>query len=262
MNKLAGILGIIFILFLAPAVAVGSSSQYVPPFSSQIAAPSYTSTGQNFALYVNNSAGFTNYSVTVYMSGENLTGASPLSSYHDFKASNPDFIVNVTAPLASQTIYFLIVSTADYGSSHVVKKSSYQISVITPIILRAEVTNQGTQPIYNLSLSFTLSDSTGIVYQGSKTVSKILPGQTVSVNLTYTSNLFKDGEYSLNVSSQNSTVRINGQGSSSISNFYYGQPPNYNWIFYIAAGVVIFMIFFALSAGRRPTAASRPKWKK
>ena len=262
MNKLAGIIGIIFILFLAPAVAVGSSSQYVPPFSSQIAAPSFTSTGQNFTLYVNNSAGFTNYSVTVYMSGENLTGASPLSSYHNFKTSNPDFVVNVTAPQAAQTIYFLIVSAADYGSSRVVKKDSYQISVITPIILHAEVKNQGTLPIYNLSLNFTLSDSSGIIYQGHKTVSKILPGQTVSVSLTYTNNQLKNGEYSLNVSSHNPLVKINGQTSSSTSNFYYGQPPNYNWIFYVAAGVVIFMVFFALSAGRRPTAASRPKWKK
>ena len=45
------------------------------------------------------------------------------------------------------------------------------------------------------------------------------------------------------------------------STFYYGTPPNYTWIYYIAAVVVAFMIFLAVSAGRRSIPKS-PKWKK
>lgn len=242
------------------ATGLASAYSYVPPFHQAVSIPSYSFTNESMVLYVNDTYGFSNYTLTIYAGGNNVTGMSPIGSFHTFQATNPDFKVNFTAPEQAQTVYFTIISVANYGASNVSSKANYQLKIISPLVFHAEVTNKGTNPIHNLTLDFYLDGATLPI--GDVVIPTLLPNQVVVANLTYPFQSMGSGEHTLKVTTQSPLVSINGNTGSSTSNFYYGTPPNYTWIYYIAAIVVVFMIFMALSSGRRPPAGSRPpKWR-
>ena len=83
---LIGMLALLLLTSYA-AVCTASAYSYVPPFNQSISASGYSFVGQNFTVYVNDTNGFANYSVTAYVAGNNLTGLSPASSIHNFQAS-------------------------------------------------------------------------------------------------------------------------------------------------------------------------------
>ncbi len=252
----------IFVLALLAIFVIGlagtSSATYIPPFSASVSLPSYATTGQNLTFYVNDSLGFNNYTVTVYISGENLTGASPSSSYHNFQKSNPDFSISLKMPSAPQTIYVTVVSGANYSSHYVHTSFSSSINVIPPIVFYATVTDTGSVAIHNLTVDFTVDGQ----FVGSAVASYVPPGGSYTVNFTYVNPYLTDGEHTLTVSVNNPAVSIDGSSGTYTTHFYYGSPPNYDWIYYVAAIVVAFMIFLALTAGRRSNVPNRPKWRK
>lgn len=262
--KRTAIMAVISLLFISTIASVGVSSAYtyVPPFSQTVSMPSYAFGGQNFTIYVNESFGFSNYTLTVYIGGDNLTGLSPQSSQHFFQASNPDFKLNVTSPVSPQSLYVRVVAAAQFASANVTSKTSYTVSVVSPIVFHAVVVNKGVSTVHNLTIDFYLDNSQ--FPAGNVTVATLLPNQQVVVNFTYPRESLPQGEHTLTVSSSSSFVQVNGQSGTYTSNFYYGTPPNYNWIFYVAIVVVIVMGFLALSAGRRPSggAARPPKWRR
>lgn len=257
------ILAIISILFLSSIASVGVSSaySYVPPFSQVISAPSFSFEGQNFTVYANETFGFTNYTLTAYIGGENLTGMSPQSTIHTFHPTNPDFSFNVTPPSLSQKLYIRVVAAAQYGPSNVTSTSTYQVTIVTPVVFHAQVLNKGVSTVHNLTIDFYLDNSQFPV--GNVTVATLSPNQQVIVNFTYPFESLTRGEHTLTVSAQSSLIQINGNTGTSTSHFYYGTPPNYNWIYYVAIIVIAVMAFLAFSAGRRPAAGMRPpKWRK
>lgn len=254
------------LLLLTSYAAVGTASaySYVPPFNQSISASGYSFVGQNFTVYVNDTNGFANYSVTAYVAGNNLTGLSPTSSIHNFQASNPDFKFSVTSPSTSQTLYITIISAAQSGSTAVKSSQTIQVTIVDPIVFHAVVKNTGVSTVKNLTVNFYLDNSGSPI--GNVTVKSIAPNQAVSVNFTYPLDPVKylgNGEHTLKVTTGSQLISINGNIGSSTTTFYYGTPPNYNWIFYVAAIVVVFMVFLALSSGRKTTPGMRaPKWRK
>lgn len=259
-------MGILALLVLSSFATVGTASaySYVQPFNESVAAPTFSFVGQNFTVYVNDSYGFTNYTMTAYIAGENLTGLSPTSAIQNAQASNPDFKFDIKSPLSSQTLYITITSAAQYGSEHVKSSQTYQVTVVDPIVFHAVIVNTGITTVKNLTVNFYLDNSPNPI--GNVTVNSIAPNQAVNVNYTYPLDPVKylgTGEHTLKVSASSSLININGSPGASATSFYYGTPPNYNWIFYVAAIVVIFMIFLALSSGRKPVPGMRtPKWRK
>lgn len=250
----------IIAIFIVPMIAgVAAAQNQVPVYTTNVQVPYNVYDGQIFYVYVNNTAGFTNYSVSIYFSGENLTGFTPTDTYNDFQASNGNFIARLSAPDTAQKLVMTIVTFAQYGSTQVTSKNTYVINVVNPIILHASITNTKAVPIYNTTVNFYVDN----VYEGNKTISEIAPGQTIMLNYTWVNPYLSKGEHTLKVQVANSFLTVNGQQSVAASNFYYGSVPNYNWIFYIVGAVAIFMIFMVLSAGRRPRAGMRqPKWRK
>lgn len=262
--KKAALITIISILFLSTFASVGVSSAYtyVPPFSQTAALPSYSFAGQNLTVYVNESFGFSNYTLTAYIGGENLSGLSPQSTTHLFQASNPDFKMNITAPSQDGSLYLRVIAAAQYGNSNVTSVSTYTINIVTPVVFHAVIANKGLSTINNLTVNFYLDNAQ--FPSGNVTIPTIAPNQQVVVNFTYPHESLPPGEHTLTVSTTSSSVQINGATGASTSNFYYGTPPNYNWIYYVAIVVVIVMGFLAFSAGRKPSAGSirPPKWRK
>ncbi|WP_171823320.1 hypothetical protein [Thermogymnomonas acidicola] len=58
-------------------------------------------------------------------------------------------------------------------------------------------------------------------------------------------------------------MKVDGSTDYATSTFYYGQPPNYDWIYYVVAVVAVVMIVVATSRRRPPqTPGGRPKWKR
>lgn len=258
--------GLLALLVLSSFAAAGTASaySYVQPFNQAVSTPSYSFVGQNFTVYINDTNGFTNYTMTAYVGGENLTGLSPTTSVHQFQATNPDFAMNIKSPAISQTIYITIVSAAQYGATSVKTSQTFQVTVVNPIVFHAVMLNTGVSTVRNLTVNFYLDNSNNPI--GNVTVKSIAPNQAVNVNFTYPLDPAKylgNGEHTLTVSASSPLIDINGVPGSSTTHFYYGTPPNYNWIFYIAAIVVVFMVFLALSSGRKTSPGMRtPKWRK
>ncbi len=263
---LMGIIALFVVSSFATVGTASANSTYIPPFSNYVtvSAPTYSFVGQNFTVNVDNPLGFTNYTMTAYISGSNLTGLSPTSTVHNFQASNPIFSFNVKSPINQQTLYITITTAAQYGGSYVKSTQTIQVTVIDPIVFHAVVLNTGVTTVKNLTVNFYLDSSPNPV--GNVTVKSVAPNQAVSVNFTYPLDPAKylgSGEHTLKVTTNNPLVSINGNQGPLTTNFYYGTPPNYNWIYYVAVIVVVFMIFLALSAGRKPVPGMRaPKWRK
>ena len=257
-RKLA-IYSLIAIVMLPMIAGLSAAHTANSGYSTNVQVPFNVYDGQIFNVYMNSTAGYTNYSVSVYFSGNNLTGFTPTNTFHDFNAKSGDFTVSVTAPSVSQKLLITVVTTAQHGSSTVYSRNTYTVNVVNPITLHASITNTKTVPIYNTTVNFYVDNT----YEGNETISEIGSGQTIMVNYTWVNPNLPKGEHTLQVQVNNQFLTVNGQQSVSTSRFYYGSVPNYNWIFYIVAVVAIFMIFMVLSAGRKPRAGMRqPKWRK
>lgn len=259
--KRALILGLVLLLFSSGAMAgMASASTSGSVYNSQVQVPYYVYTGQSFGMYINSTYGFTNYTVSVYFSGDNLTGFSPTSTYHNFSTSNPDFSFKVTAPNATQQMTFVVRTSATSPSGATVTSSStYTVNVIHPIILHAAVTNKNSVPLYNVTVNFYVDNS----FVASRTIASLGAGQSTLLNYTWLNPYLSKGEHTLEVQVNNTLISVNNGGSSVSSHFYYGNPPNYNWIYYIVAVVAVFMLVMAMGAGRRPRVGERkPKWRK
>lgn len=259
--KRAIILGLVLVLFSSGSLAaVASASTSGSVYNSQVQVPYYVYSEQSFSMYINNTYGFSNYTVTVYFSGENLTGFTPTNTYHNFSTSNPDFSFKLTAPNSTQQMQFTVRTSAVSSTGATVTSSStYTVNVIHPIFLHAAVTNKNSVPLYNVTVNFYVDNG----YVASKTISELNASQSTLVNYTWLNPYLSKGEHTLEVQVNNTLISVNNGGSSVSSHFYYGNPPNYNWIFYIVAVVAVFMLVMAMGAGRRPRVGERkPKWKK
>src|SRR5579875_1276432 len=248
------ILTLLALVFMAFAALPASSAS--GGFNEDISAPSYVGAGQNFTITVNESKGYSNYTVVAYFGGENLSGFSQTSSYYNFLGNKTSVKITSTAPSAPGTIYVTIVSSADFQGFPVRTTQTVSIEVVQPLVFRVSVSNSDTVAVKNLTVNFYLNS----IYIGNKTVAEVSPGSTTSVNFTYVSPSIKPGEYKLTVNVSNPFVSINGNGGSYTTTFYYGNPPNYNWIYYVAGVVVVVMIFIALAGGRRTSGTPPPKW--
>lgn len=253
------VLTIIALMATSGVMASVASASSSTPYNTQVQVPYYVYGGESFHMYVNNTYGFTNYTVTVYFAGSNLTGFSPTNTYHNFSASNPDFVIPIKAPTQNQQLTFLVKTTADSPTGQAKTSSTYVVNVIQPVHLYASVKNTDSAAIYNVTVNFYVDNN----YVASKTITRLGSGQTEMVNYTWVAPLLSKGEHTLTAQVNNTLLSINGGGNSATSHFYYGNPPNYNWIYYIVAVVAVFMLVMAMGAGRRPRVGERkPKWKK
>ncbi len=224
-------------------------------FNVSVSHPSNVYKTERFQIFFNESAGFTNYTATVYVASEYDIGLTTGGNSHGISKSG-FFEFNITAPdAANQSIYVTIYATATYGSVIVSKTINFAIPVYEPITLNAYITNTESTTYSNMSVQFILNGaliSTKVISLG--------PGQSRDITVTESSSLLNNGVNTLQVKIVNGTL-FTGVKSSYVSTFYYGSPPNYDWIYYIAGGVVVFMAFLVLASGKRKTATGQPKWR-
>ncbi len=244
-------LGILFIMMPIAATISDAGTAYPSFFTSTI---SYGTvyTGENFSIYVNSTYGFNNYSAVLIFSGMNLSGMAPGTTVLSLNQSNPDIVFNITAPANPGTISILVLTTAR-GSTVMQYRTTVEFTVVSPIKMQATITNPTQFYMYNVTVTFALNGNNVSRF----VIQKLAPysTQTVSINSSAVS-LINKGDNTISVYASTPGAIVSGD-----STFYYGTPPNYTWIYYIAVVVVAFMIFLAVSAGRRSIPKS-PKWKK
>jgi len=244
-------IGIMFILLPLSATISDAGNVYPSIFTSTV---SYGTvyTNENFSIYVNSTYGFNNYTAVLVFSGLNLSGMAPGTTVLSDNQRNPDLVFNITAPSNPGTLSILVMTSA-HGSSLMQYRTTVQLTVVNPIKMQATVSNPTQYYMYNVTVTFAINGNN---------VSKIvIPSlapystQVVSIQSSAVS-LLNKGDNTISVYASTPGALVSGD-----STFYYGTPPNYTWIYYIAAVVVAFMIFLAVSAGRRSIPKS-PKWKK
>ncbi|MEM0154994.1 MAG: hypothetical protein QW597_00085 [Thermoplasmataceae archaeon] len=248
---------IMALLVTLPAFALISSASSPVIDVVNVEYPQNVYVGQTFTVYVNNSAGFTNYSTVIYFAGDNLTGFSPTNTFENFGGTNFDASVNVTAPLQAQTIYMFVRTSAMYGHQYENFSQTFEVNVYNTVSLSAVVSNSNAFAVSNVTVTFDLN---GNVY-GTKTVN-LQPSSSQVVSVKLFNYILSDGKYTLTVTVNNPMIKVNGNTGTSSTTFFVGTPANYNWIYYIAIGVFIFMAFVVFASGRRPNRPSRPKWRR
>ncbi|CAC12261.1 hypothetical protein [Thermoplasma acidophilum] len=246
------------ILFALAAILLAgpiANAQTAPFYSSQVSYPSDVGTGQQFNITITSSAGFSNYNFTIYIAGTNLTGLSPTNTIHQYYASKYNYTATITAPETPQTLYLYIVTSAYFDGVQYNYSEMITVSVISPIYFHVFLSNPTSYPVYDVTATFYV-DGTPVLQ---KTVPKIMPGSTVEVNATYINPNLGHGSHTLTVTINNANIKIDGNANSISTKFYYGTPPNYNWIYYVFAVVLVFMVIMVLGSNR---GRNQPKWKK
>lgn len=245
-------------LAIAKAPVTNSSQEYPSVFTAQVDRPSVAYTGQNISIYVNVSYGFQNYNVTVYYAGQNLTGMQPLLTFHQYEYNDSYFHFYMIMPKVPQKLILYVIATATASAGNVSYSTQTEITVESPLVLHAVVKNPTSVPIRDATLTFLIDGS--IV--STKVVNLIPAGGSVNVNVSLVlSTPLSTGKHTITVKIDSSVALVNNAGSTYSSTFYYGTPPNFNWIYYVAGAVVIFMAFLAFAAGRRRPSTG-PKWKR
>lgn len=255
MKRGAFILVAVLFLMIVPAAAV-ADAPYPTVFSSQVSLPSVY-TGQSFPIYVNSTYGFYTYTTMLIFSGENLSGM--INTFYEAPVGgNPDAVFNITAPSNPQTLTVLLLSTGGGNGTLLRYSKTFTIQVVSPIILNATVYNPTSSVMKNVTVTFGINNN--------NITTVIIPSipaygsQNVTTKSSYLF-LLNRGKNTEQIYLNSPTATVNGLKGYYTHDFWYGPVPNYNWIFYIAAVVVVFMLFLVYSAGRRMP-ARRPKWRK
>ncbi|MGC8608431.1 MAG: CARDB domain-containing protein [Thermoplasmata archaeon] len=239
-------------VFVFPASVQADAAYY----SSSISYPSTVGIGQVFNISIVSTANFENYTDIIYFSGTNLTGMQPTNTIYNYSLHGYRFVTQITAPSTPQTIYFYIYTYADFEGVQYNYTQTISVNIISPLYFHVDISNPTSKPIYNLTITYYL-DSIPVM---DKTISSIMPGQTVNVNYTYVDPYLSTGTHTLEITVNNPNILVDGKQASASTSFYYGTPPNYNWIYYIVGAVAVVMVIMALGAGR--PRAPQPKWKR
>lgn len=256
MNKRILLLIPILLMMLAPAASLAGTS-YPTVFSTHVSFPDVY-TNETFTMYMNSTYGFDNYTTMVVFSGVNLSGMP--HTYALNSGHSPNQIIYVTTPATSQTLTVYLHSYAS-SSDGKVSKSYYRtftIKVVSPIVLNATITNPTPSAMNNISVTFSMNNNNITTVK----IASISPygSYTVTTETSYVF-LLNKGTNTETIYVDNPGATVNGQTSVYSTTFHYGPHTSYSWIYYIAAAVVVFMLFMVLTAGRK-LPARRPKWKK
>ncbi len=227
-------------------------------FNLHLSSPTRAYFGQNITLFANLTYGFTNYSLTIFISGYNLSGLGPQPYYHFYNATAGNFNQSIVMPNSNGTVTIFAEAQASGTNGYVNATASVSIQVMYPMTLNALISNPSGIPIRNTTVNFEIDG----VSLGTKVVAKIAPYSSTQVSIEVIPPQLSTGTHTLSIIVNNPSAKVDGQTSYS-SQFYYGTPPDFTWIYYVAAAVVAFMAFMVLIAGSRPRNLPRkPKWKK
>jgi hypothetical protein len=201
---------------------------------------------------------FDGYGYHLFLTGSNISGGTT-NELTGLSYSTNVFYVNITFPSTPETVYIYVMGIGIVnGSSQKVTSINYiQVNVIKSIPIQVKIKNLQPFEVKNITVSFFLNGK----LIGNSTIQSISPNSTANVTYNYIGS-FENGVNTISVRLNTNLVKFSTGSNVTTIYFYYGKPPNYDWLWYLLAGIVIFTvaIIYLYSAGKKRPGS--PKWKK
>ncbi|MEM3256802.1 MAG: hypothetical protein QXX75_01925 [Thermoplasmatales archaeon] len=248
------ILGFLLVLIALSSLLIPTSFGNTSQGPVTVVGPSSVAVNSsfNYTVYVQDI--FSNYSVSMILSGYNLTGASPVSPTYDKDLTSGPAVFNIKAPTVPTTLflYFQVVGNLR-GQKYYYNLSSV-VKVNTVTILSASIRNPTDFNITGVNVTFAVNGK----YVGS-TIVNISRNSTENVTYQWVSGNLPSGIYTVTVSLNSTLLKLQNGGSYSFK-IQAGNP----FISYIYIGIAAFLIIIvtvALISGYYAR-KRKPKWKK
>ncbi|MGB9814366.1 MAG: hypothetical protein ACPLVI_00240 [Thermoplasmata archaeon] len=201
---------------------------------------------------------FDGYGYHLFLTGSNMSGGTT-EELTGLSYTTNTFKVNITFPSRPETVYIYVMGIGIVnGSPEKTTSINYiQVNVVKSVPITLTLKNTEPYEIKNISISFFLNGR----FIGTSNVSSMGPNSTVNVTYNYIGT-FENGVNVLSARLNTNLVKFSSGSNCTTLYFYYGTPPNYDWLWYLLAGITLFtlaIIYFYSSGKKRPGA---PKWKK
>jgi hypothetical protein len=225
-----------------------------------IEGPTVAAINTTISYKVSISSIFDSYRCTLIMGGQNLTGASPVNQVIK-NSTTGNFVFQVKTPSTPQRIYLDFKAYGMMNNTQGMKifERKIYVDVKNAYTIVTEIKNSEKYPVYNVTVDFYLDGR----FIGNKTVSKINANSTAKVTYEWVPDV-DNGPHKLEVKVSSTGVVFPNGKQSYVREIYVGNPPNYQWAFYlgiasaVALGVMFVLLFLRRGHGHR----SEPKWKK
>ncbi|MEM0127499.1 MAG: hypothetical protein QXO03_00225 [Thermoplasmatales archaeon] len=250
MKAILALLLIIAVTILFVPSSSGNAS--VGPVT--VVGPSSVAVNSSFNYSVNVQEIFTNYSVTMIMSGYNLTGASPISPSYDKDITSGPAVFTIKSPATPTTLFLFFQVAADLRGKLYYYNLSSVVKVNTVTVLTATVKNPTDFNLTAVNVTFSVNGK----YVGSDVVN-ISKNSTKNVTYEWISGNLPTGIYTVTVGLNSTLLQLEGGGSYSFR-VQAGNP----FVSYIYIGIAAFLIIIVtviLISGYYAR-KRKPKWKK
>ncbi|MCL5874340.1 MAG: hypothetical protein M1161_03245 [Candidatus Thermoplasmatota archaeon] len=246
---------ILIALVIGSAVTVGSYASTNSNGPISVSGPSSVAINSTFVYAVSVQNIFTNYSITMIVSGYNMTGASPINPTYltDLRALIPtDF--NVTAPSVATTMFLLFQVVGNLNGARYYYNVTSTVQVKAFTTLKTVIKNPSQFSMNSLNVTFEVNGK----YAGSQIVN-ISKNSTQNVTYEWVSGILPSGVYTVTVLTNNTLAKL-ANGNSYTFQIQSGNPfAVYIYLGIIAFfGIIIAVLFIASYYARK----RRPKWKK
>ena len=241
-----GILAAIVALLAAPAAAQG-------PIYGTIAGPNALAPSQVSAYNLTIGGGPTGavtYTVSWYLTGPNVAGGKPSANQPTTVTGNRTrFSLNITAPLAEQTMSLAVRISAAVGSSYENTTVEKSIAVITPIVLSASFQNTGTTAAVNVTVRFYVDG----VLAGTEKIARLNPGAQVTETLNYLPSGLQPGTHQVRVEADldGNGVIDPAKGEAVVSSLFYRGTTPLSTAWTILIGIAVFLPVLLLTVALR-----------
>ena len=248
-------LPILFTLTLLAVLLAGTASAAGGPLLVSVNGPTALAPAQITKYNVTAEGGPTgnvSYAVVYYISGTNTTGGSPVSSSPGRTSGNrTTFQINITAPTLEQSLTLVVTleATPKGGVAENVT-TSYEITVIKPIVLTATFHNGATTSATNVTVRWYVDGA----LVGTTVIRQIAANADATASFDYLPVGLAAGQHSVRVEADLDRDGIidPSRGEVVTSTVFYSQvqAPATGWTVLVGIGIFI-PVFLAVVALRR-----------
>ncbi|MGC8644974.1 MAG: hypothetical protein ACP5UO_01740 [Thermoplasmata archaeon] len=248
------IVAVILLLAAVSLLIVPGTSGNVSSGPVTVVGPSTVAVNSSFNYSVYVQQIFTNYSVTMILSGYNLTGASPISPSYDKGLTSGPAVFTIKSPSTPTTLFlfFQVVANLQGKMYHYNLTSVVKVNTFT--LLTATIKNPTDFNITGVNVTFSVNGK----YVGNKIVN-ISRNSTSNVTYEWVSGKLPVGVYTVTISLNSTLLQLASGGSYSFK-VQAGNP----FISYIYIGIAAFLVIIltVILISGYYARKRRPKWKK
>ncbi len=252
MRRLARALPLVVLAVLLLPLAL---ADVTGPLVAEVQGPQGLAPAQRAFYNVTISGGPTgqvNYSVRYYVTGANVSGASPtIGSPATVTGTGLRYQINVTSPGVEEDLTLVVTVTASQIPNIQENTTvSYPITVKTPIVLSATFHNSSTTAAVNVTVRWYVDGT----FVGTSTIKQIAANGDATVTFDYVPIGLSAGEHTVTAEADldhDGTINPS-RGEVATSTIFYNQaaPLSSGWV--ILIGIAVFIpVFLGVVAFRR-----------